>query len=386
MRACWSVIAIVVLWFNVTPATIINVPADYSTIQMAIDSSSNGDTVLVQPNTYYENIDFYGHNVVLGSLFLITGDTSYISTTIVDGSSSAPVVMITSGADSTAMLVGFTIQNSFFSAVYIGDSSPTIKYNTITGNSCSGIYCSGASPTISYNTISGNTTSASGGGIYCSSNSSPTISANTISGNSAGDYGGGIEINYSNPTINYNTIIGNSADEGGGIDCDNSSPTIINNTISGNSASYGGGINCLYSNPTITNTIFWGDSASTGPEIYLINPSSPIITYCDIQDTLWTGIGNISCDPMFCEPNSGNFYLADSSCCVGAGQGGVDIGALGVGCSLQQIPTLSEWGMLILALLLLAAGTVAVVRRRKTSVVTEKYNRRNLIENPWKKF
>ena len=30
-----------------------------------------------------------------------------------------------------------------------------------------------------------------------------------------------------------------------------------------------------------------------------------------------------------------------------------------------EIPTLSEWGMLIMALLLLAIGTVAVVRRRK---------------------
>ncbi|UCC78593.1 MAG: IPTL-CTERM sorting domain-containing protein [Candidatus Zixiibacteriota bacterium] len=32
---------------------------------------------------------------------------------------------------------------------------------------------------------------------------------------------------------------------------------------------------------------------------------------------------------------------------------------------LKPIPTLSEWGMLILALLLLATGTVAVMRRRR---------------------
>jgi F0F1-type ATP synthase assembly protein I len=30
-----------------------------------------------------------------------------------------------------------------------------------------------------------------------------------------------------------------------------------------------------------------------------------------------------------------------------------------------NVPTLSEWGMIILALLLLAIGSVAVVRRRK---------------------
>ncbi len=40
---------------------------------------------------------------------------------------------------------------------------------------------------------------------------------------------------------------------------------------------------------------------------------------------------------------------------------------IGDACDVQEIPTLSEWGMLILALLLLAAGTVAVVRRRQTA-------------------
>ncbi len=34
----------------------------------------------------------------------------------------------------------------------------------------------------------------------------------------------------------------------------------------------------------------------------------------------------------------------------------------------QEIPTLSEWGMIIMALLLLAAGTIAVIRRRQVSI------------------
>jgi hypothetical protein len=68
---------------------------------------------LVQPNTYYENINFNGHNIVLGSLFLTTGDTSYIDSTIIDGGSVDVVVFIMSGEDSTAMLVGFTIQNGY---------------------------------------------------------------------------------------------------------------------------------------------------------------------------------------------------------------------------------------------------------------------------------
>ena len=55
-------------------STIINIPADYPSIQQGIDAGNNGDTVLVQPGTYYENINFNGHNVTLASLFLTTGD------------------------------------------------------------------------------------------------------------------------------------------------------------------------------------------------------------------------------------------------------------------------------------------------------------------------
>ena len=58
--------------------------------------SSDGDTILVQPGTYVENIDFSGRNIVLGSLFLTTGDTTYIAQTIIDGDSSGSVVTIRS--------------------------------------------------------------------------------------------------------------------------------------------------------------------------------------------------------------------------------------------------------------------------------------------------
>lgn len=39
---------------------------------------------------------------------------------------------------------------------------------------------------------------------------------------------------------------------------------------------------------------------------------------------------------------------------------------------VSDIPTLSEWGMIILALLLLSAGTVAVIWRRKTAMAMER--------------
>ena len=64
-------------------STIINVPADQPTIQEGINVAVDADTVLVQPGTYVENINFNGKLITVGSLYLTTQDTTYISTTII---------------------------------------------------------------------------------------------------------------------------------------------------------------------------------------------------------------------------------------------------------------------------------------------------------------
>ncbi|MBW1673043.1 MAG: T9SS type A sorting domain-containing protein, partial [Deltaproteobacteria bacterium] len=148
-----------------------------------------------------------------------------------------------------------------------------------------------------------------GGGIACYE-SNPTISNNIITGNSSGEVGGGISCFLSSPSISNNIITGNSSGEvGGGVGCESSgSPTISNNTITGNSAEAGGGILCSDSSPLITNTILWADSASDmGNEIFVYG-GSPVITYCDIEGG-WSGEGNIDVDPLFRDPDNGDFHL-----------------------------------------------------------------------------
>ncbi|MBN1482313.1 hypothetical protein EH223_08930, partial [candidate division KSB1 bacterium] len=96
------------------PSHTLHVPADFATIQEAINASSDGDTVLVAEGTYYENINFVGKAITVASHFLVDQDTSHISKTVIDGSTatnpdSASTVLFISGEDSTSVLTGFTI-------------------------------------------------------------------------------------------------------------------------------------------------------------------------------------------------------------------------------------------------------------------------------------
>ena len=93
------IIAILLIGFSVGNTTIINIPADYPTIQQGIDSSIDGDTVLVQPGTYVENIMIIEHNILLGSLFLTTGDSGFISQTVIDGNNTGRAIYIFNSSD-----------------------------------------------------------------------------------------------------------------------------------------------------------------------------------------------------------------------------------------------------------------------------------------------
>jgi parallel beta-helix repeat protein len=110
----------------------------------------------------------------------------------------------------------------------------------------------------------------------------------------------------SNPTLTNCTIINNSASTaGGGMISQDSSPTLTNCTFIGNSAAYfGSGICFNGGSPMLTNCILWGN---TPDEIFVFS-DTPVITYSDVQGG-WDGEGNIDADPLFAEPDNGDYHL-----------------------------------------------------------------------------
>jgi len=177
---------------------------DFTTIQEGINASIDGDTVLVYPGTYYENIAYNGKEITLASLYLATMDKSYINNTIIDGNQNGSCVRIASGEDETTVLCGFTIQNgSGFG-------------NNRKGG---GLYTKNSKPKIISNIIKNNF-SRYGGGIYCEY-SELYLSGNSIIYNHSIRFGGGINITIDAivyfDTINKNNIYLNYSGKGSDI-------------------------------------------------------------------------------------------------------------------------------------------------------------------------
>jgi len=169
-------------------------PADFNSIQAAIDDANDDDTIVVAPGTYYENIRISGK-------YNITLQGAGANVTTINGGGNGHVVVFNPGSGTIS---GFTITNS--------GNSPSYS---------AGVFTSQSAVTIADNIISNNSK-----GISVSSNSSATIAANRIIYNS----GESIDISSSDAIIVGNLISNGSW---AGIECFGSSPLIVANTITG---------------------------------------------------------------------------------------------------------------------------------------------------------
>lgn len=308
-------------------SNVINIPANYPTIQAGINEAINADTVLVQPGTYIENINFNGKNITVASLYLTMQDTIYISQTIIDGNHNGSVVTFENGENFTAILKGFTITNGH--ALNLGGG---------------GILCTNhSSPKLIANIITQNFSEIDGGGIYCYNDSNPIIINNSINSNTS-SYGGGISSwGFSNPIINSNLILRNESNYGGGIYClegyggleikhnliqynnsvysgggifsFGSGPYIMDNIIiNNNSGTYGGGLylgSCTHVPHIINNVIDRNNADLRGGGIFCYDTINPMIIGNLISNNISELGGGISCR-INCNPSIVNCTITEN--------------------------------------------------------------------------
>jgi len=314
-------------------ARVLNVPSEYATIQAGIDEAINGDTVLVAPGEYAENLEITNKNILLTSSQ--GPDSCHIRGSIEIG----PV------ADTICVVRGFYITHYGGTAgvpVSIEDCSPTIEANIIKftswGMGAGGIRMRNSDGIIRGNIISRNYSDSQGGGI--SAYGHPIIENNIIRDNaintgSFSSRGGAIYVTAG--TIRGNVIVYNSVSSyygsayGGGIYVESGPCIITNNTFLGNGAhSYNGGddggalsfpVEHESAETIIKNNIIFRNSPS-GASAYITDSTWDGWDYNLVFDNfgldydgVQPGVHDVHANPLFTD----GYHLLPGSPCIDAG-------------------------------------------------------------------
>ncbi len=242
-------------------SAVLLVPENYSTIQGGINAAVVGDTVLVQPGEYFENINYFGKAILLTSTYFESNNDDAILTTIINGNGNGSVVRFNTGEGASSILQGFTLTNG----------------NTYNGG---GVYCSGSSPTLRHVVISGNHAIYNGGGLIAYFNSHPKLVSVTVYNNSAGGNAGGFYLWESQITLVNSILWENPPNE---VYCNANGAF---NTVTISYSDIYGGIGGIITNNN--GTVFWQQ-------------------------------GNLSTDPVFRDGENGDLQLMDGSPCVDSG-------------------------------------------------------------------
>ncbi len=311
----------------------------------------NGDTVLVDDGFYPEQVNFLGKNIVVASRYILDNDSIHIYNTEINRSHLNEGVKFINGEGPAAQLIGFTISNCLWKAVYCKNSSPRIRNNIISGNKAAGIYLDHSAAIISDNEIHCSPEFDLGGPYDAVHlfNSGPVIERNRILCNDQGGNVHAIDFDLWNSVfpgittnVGENLILGEIF---GGLP-DNGLPQLIHHNIftSGNGFSSAMNITeCASNLKVFSNTVIGGSGiwiqggnypdirnnivayANVGIEIWA---DTVTIAYNNIWDckTPYSGVsdqtginGNISADPGFIDRANGDFHFFCWSACIDAG-------------------------------------------------------------------
>ncbi len=304
------------------------VPGEFETIQEALDIAADGDTVLVAPG-FYRGDGNRGLNPGGRAVTILSESGREI--TFIDCEGIGRGILFAMGEGPDTVLEGFTIlggMDAVGGGVACINASPTLRDLTIAGNQASGeggggLACVNSSPLLQNVLIRNNSSIGDGGGILCLSDASPRLENVVIHDNTAGGGGGGIacmggELELTGSTLAFNECGQNGggilARQGAQLDID-ASMLVFNDA---------GGIHC--------------ESGA------LVAQSCSNLFGNAVGDYLGEAMdvtgenGNLSLDPLFCDPIVRDLSLdADSPCLPAANGCGLQIGAFGQGCDVEHL-------------------------------------------------
>lgn len=301
--------------------------APFQTIGDAIAQAGFGDTINVAQGTYSENPAIQNIPLFIYGGFESAGWTRDIQSyeTIIDGGAQNTVIELN---ESSSVIDGFTIQNGQ------GGSGGAGGINT---NWCSW----NVGVEVRNCTIIQNDNSATdwngAGGIYFKGGYL-TLSDCIIMNNSIGSGPGGLRADGAHLIVKDTLILQNGNNVGVGL---GSSTTRIEGcTVTRNP---GGGLHVWNGEADIKNSIFWYNWMNSWDAGIYVDDADMEVSYSNMEQG-WSGVGNINTDPLFCDPDNNDFSLASNSPCLGAGEGGADMGAFGQGsCGTGTAKYILEW-------------------------------------------
>ncbi len=282
-------------------------------IQEALDAAGPGDTVLVAPGVYRENVVLLERHA--GVVLRAEGAPD---ATILDGDGRGSAIYAHGTGDATR-IEGFTITNGvegqgreLYAAGVLGGGVTILE---------------AASPAITGNVLRGNR-GERGGGIACNGSARPLVSENLFLENEALETGGGFFAGFRGGGamlhLSGNTFAYNRAAEGGAVFDDGglSRLEVRACIFYGNTADQsGGGLVCFGAyNQTINDcNAFWANEPDD-------------MTDCSVVTHA------VLADPRFCDPESDDFHLRDESPCAPLNNPACGlIGAFGVGCLTASV-------------------------------------------------
>ncbi|MFH2001828.1 MAG: right-handed parallel beta-helix repeat-containing protein, partial [Planctomycetota bacterium] len=319
-------LCIILVSLGSASATDIHVPGDYATIQEAIDAAVDGDSVIVEPGTYKENLIFLDKQIAVRS-------SQGAEKTAINGMKVASVVSFNHCGTENTLLEGFTLRNgkgneisnkTYGGGIYLGERcQPVLRSLIIDANQAKyggAVYGKEACPTFEHCIISNNLGFTYGAGFYCTHASDMKLIHCTITENETENQGGGIWCSDSEPLILNCIISQNKARRGAGIysSYGEHQPVVVNTNIVMNHASNSASGFYCDSGAIITNSILWNFTSSGMDEIFYGNHGDLQITYSVIKGG-WPGAGNIEAQPEFLFPYNNDFHILSTSPCIDAG-------------------------------------------------------------------